>query len=203
MSPPVNHEYCSHPGGSVRGRDASCWQMPAWLAYLTVDARSPRKLDFGCPTQSGKGDGVMAIRVHAQTLEHLHGPLERTSHQLFCNLIPPASRHGESNPRYKHQKTRSRKSTDRAGTLVKCDPSIKALILNLDKESNNQYVIEDLGDEEHLLVKNDRIEELKRRVRDACDLAHVLGPLLIHHRRYQSASKPSWTKKSSGSPCAS
>ncbi|KAF9741681.1 hypothetical protein PMIN02_000650 [Paraphaeosphaeria minitans] len=52
------------------------------------------------------------------------------------------------------------------GVLVKCDPSIKALILNLDKEFGNQYVIEDLGDEEHLLVKNDRIQELKRRVQE-------------------------------------
>ncbi|KAK3210115.1 hypothetical protein GRF29_44g1700848 [Pseudopithomyces chartarum] len=50
------------------------------------------------------------------------------------------------------------------GTLVKCDPSIKALILAIDKDSGNKYVIEDLGDEEHLLVKNDKVAELKRTV---------------------------------------
>lgn len=59
---------------------------------------------------------------------------------------------------------------DQAGTLVKCDPSIKALILNIDKESGNRYVIEDLGDEEHLLVKNDQIHDLKRRVQEVSAL---------------------------------
>lgn len=69
------------------------------------------------------------------------------------------------------------KVTDRTGTLVKCDPSIKALILNLDKEASNQYVIEDLGDEEHLLVKNDRIQELKRRVQEVRIAVRSLEPL--------------------------
>lgn len=55
---------------------------------------------------------------------------------------------------------------------MKCDPSIKALILTIDKESGNKYVIEDLGDEEHLLVKNDRVAELKRTVQHVCASAH-------------------------------
>ncbi|KAJ4295626.1 hypothetical protein N0V90_007639 [Kalmusia sp. IMI 367209] len=49
------------------------------------------------------------------------------------------------------------------GTLVKCDPSIKALILEIDRREGNEYVIEDLGDEEHLLIKDVKIERLKHR----------------------------------------
>ena len=57
---------------------------------------------------------------------------------------------------------------------MKCDPSIKALILNIDKDFGNRYVIEDLGDEEHLLVKNDQIHDLKRRVQEVGVLVRVV-----------------------------
>jgi TFIIH basal transcription factor complex TTD-A subunit len=93
---------------------------------------------------------------------------KHTPHQLCSDLISsPAHHHGEGSPRYGPHSPRLRKLTYGTGTLVKCDPSIKALILNIDKESGNRYVIEDLGDEEHLLVKNDQIHELKRRVQEA------------------------------------
>ena len=57
---------------------------------------------------------------------------------------------------------------------MKCDPSIKALILNIDKDTGNRYVIEDLGDEEHLLVKNDQIHDLKKRVQEVGILIRIL-----------------------------
>ncbi|KAI0156905.1 RNA polymerase 2 general transcription and DNA repair factor tfiih component [Xylariaceae sp. FL1272] len=50
------------------------------------------------------------------------------------------------------------------GTLVECDPSIKSIILAIDSE-NNDYVIEDL-DDNHLLIKDVMVQQLKARLED-------------------------------------
>ena len=49
------------------------------------------------------------------------------------------------------------------GTLVKCDASIKAMLVDIDSKNNNEYIIEEL-DEEHILVKETKINELKSRL---------------------------------------
>lgn len=49
------------------------------------------------------------------------------------------------------------------GTLVKCDASIKAMLVDIDSKNNNDFIIEDL-DEEHLLVKESKIGALKARL---------------------------------------
>jgi TFIIH basal transcription factor complex TTD-A subunit len=49
------------------------------------------------------------------------------------------------------------------GTLVKCDASIKAMLVDIDSKNNNEYIIEEL-DEEHLLVKETKVNELKARL---------------------------------------
>lgn len=49
------------------------------------------------------------------------------------------------------------------GTLVRCDASIKAMLIDIDSKNNNEYIIEDL-DEEHILVKETKINELKARL---------------------------------------
>ncbi|KAF2861379.1 nucleotide excision repair, TFIIH, subunit [Piedraia hortae CBS 480.64] len=46
------------------------------------------------------------------------------------------------------------------GVLVKCDPSIKAVLIKINDEHQNAFIIEDL-DEEHLLVHTHRLDELK------------------------------------------
>ncbi|KAJ8121659.1 hypothetical protein O1611_g10042 [Lasiodiplodia mahajangana] len=48
------------------------------------------------------------------------------------------------------------------GTLVECDPSIKSIIINIDKEKND-YIIEDL-DDNHLLIKDVMVAQLKSRL---------------------------------------
>ncbi|KAL7770406.1 hypothetical protein CFE70_000340 [Pyrenophora teres f. teres 0-1] len=53
--------------------------------------------------------------------------------------------------------------TTTAGILVKCDASIKAMLVDIDSKSGNEYIIEEL-DEEHILVKETRINELKARL---------------------------------------
>ena len=49
------------------------------------------------------------------------------------------------------------------GTLVRCDASIKAMLVDIDSKNNNEYIIEEL-DEEHILVKETKINELKSRL---------------------------------------
>lgn len=51
------------------------------------------------------------------------------------------------------------------GSLVKCDPSIKAMLLKIDKDMNNEFIIEEL-DEEHLLVKETKVAQLKAQLQD-------------------------------------
>lgn len=50
-----------------------------------------------------------------------------------------------------------------SGTLVKCDASIKAMLVDIDSKNNNEYIIEEL-DEEHILVKETKVNELKSRL---------------------------------------
>jgi len=39
------------------------------------------------------------------------------------------------------------------GVLVQCDPSIKAILVKIDTEHHNAFIIEDI-DDEHLLIKS-------------------------------------------------
>lgn len=60
------------------------------------------------------------------------------------------------------------------GTLVECDASIKAIIMRLNQDGH-AYVIEDL-DDEHVLVHDDKVEELKIKLKDvlaATQYAHI------------------------------
>ncbi|KAI8950723.1 RNA polymerase 2 general transcription and DNA repair factor tfiih component [Xylaria longipes] len=50
------------------------------------------------------------------------------------------------------------------GTLVECDPSIKSIIVNIDKEKND-YIIEDL-DDSHLLIKDVMVGQLKAKLEE-------------------------------------
>ncbi|OCL10078.1 hypothetical protein AOQ84DRAFT_7380 [Glonium stellatum] len=48
------------------------------------------------------------------------------------------------------------------GVLVECDASIKAIIVKLDSERND-IIVEDL-DDEHLVIKETKLEELRQRL---------------------------------------
>ncbi|KAF2137236.1 uncharacterized protein K452DRAFT_302150 [Aplosporella prunicola CBS 121167] len=50
------------------------------------------------------------------------------------------------------------------GVLVQCDESIKTIILKIDAERND-YIIEDL-DDETLVVKADKLNDLKWRLKE-------------------------------------
>lgn len=51
------------------------------------------------------------------------------------------------------------------GVLVECDPSIKAIIVKIDTESRNDFIIDDI-DDEHVLIKSTKHDELKARLKE-------------------------------------
>ncbi|KAK4540370.1 hypothetical protein LTR36_009227 [Oleoguttula mirabilis] len=53
-----------------------------------------------------------------------------------------------------------------AGVLVECDPSIKAILVKIDTEHHHDFIIEEI-DDEHLLIKSNKHEDLKQLLRDA------------------------------------
>lgn len=63
------------------------------------------------------------------------------------------------------------------GTLVKCDASIKAMLVDIDSKNNNEYIIEEL-DEEHILVKETRVNELKARLNQVGITHHAASSAL-------------------------
>ncbi|KAL1999860.1 hypothetical protein VTN02DRAFT_3877 [Thermoascus thermophilus] len=49
------------------------------------------------------------------------------------------------------------------GVLVECDPSVKAIILKYDEERHD-YIVEDLDDDRHLVIKESQLQNLKARL---------------------------------------
>lgn len=56
-------------------------------------------------------------------------------------------------------------NTDEAGVLVQCDPSIKAILVKIDNDNSNIYIIEEI-DDETIVVKPGKDEELKKKLQD-------------------------------------
>ena len=51
------------------------------------------------------------------------------------------------------------------GVLVECDPSIKAIIIQIDNDNDHAFILEDLEDK-FLLVQESKLGELKLRLED-------------------------------------
>ncbi|KAJ9210686.1 hypothetical protein DTO166G4_7746 [Paecilomyces variotii] len=49
------------------------------------------------------------------------------------------------------------------GVLIECDPSVKAIILKYDEERHD-YIVEDLDDDRHLVIKESQLLNLKARL---------------------------------------
>lgn len=47
--------------------------------------------------------------------------------------------------------------------LIECDPSVKAIIMKYDEESHD-YIVEDLDDDRHLVIKENQLQNLKERL---------------------------------------
>ena len=67
------------------------------------------------------------------------------------------------------------------GTLVRCDASIKAMLVDIDSKNNNEYIIEEL-DEEHILVKETKLNELKGRLNNVRVSKDVTSVSLTQNR---------------------
>lgn len=62
--------------------------------------------------------------------------------------------------------------TSTVGVLVQCDPSIKAIVLKINDESNGQFILEDI-DDETVLINTKKLEELKARLKDVRRHVHI------------------------------
>ena len=56
-----------------------------------------------------------------------------------------------------------------AGVLVECDPSIKAIIERIDVQNGHGFIIENI-DDEHVLIRSTKHEELKALLKDVSPL---------------------------------
>lgn len=52
-----------------------------------------------------------------------------------------------------------------SGTLVQCDPSIKAIISKINEENGGLYISEDI-DDETCLINTKKLDELKQKLKD-------------------------------------
>lgn len=76
---------------------------------------------------------------------------------------------------------------------MQCDPSIKAIILQINAEQKNDIVIEDI-DDEHVLIKTAKHQELKRllnqvRLTYASDLTTARALIMGTQRLEDSVRK--------------
>lgn len=86
---------------------------------------------------------------------------------------------------------RSPDADPRIGVLIECDPSIKSIIVNIDS-SNHEYIIEDL-DDQRVVVKENMVGELKRRLEEVRSEARACPTKLAltkSNRGYQRRSNP-------------
>jgi TFIIH basal transcription factor complex TTD-A subunit len=54
------------------------------------------------------------------------------------------------------------------GALLQCDPPQMAMVRKIDKQNNNAYIIEEIGDET-CLVKENKVDEIKAKVKALMD----------------------------------
>ncbi|KAK2809038.1 TFIIH complex subunit tfb5 [Emmonsiellopsis sp. PD_5] len=91
--------------------------------------------------------------------------------QTSANDTPhPASQQPDNNPlQSPTTKSKSRKMPRAVkGVLIECDPSVKAIILKYDEERHD-YIVEDLDDERHLVIKESQLPHLKARLSQELD----------------------------------
>lgn len=56
------------------------------------------------------------------------------------------------------------------GALLQCDPPQMAMVRKIDRESGNAYIIEEI-DDQTCLVKENKVDEIKSRVKELMDTA--------------------------------
>ncbi len=56
------------------------------------------------------------------------------------------------------------------GALLQCDPPQMAMVRKIDRESKQGYIIEEI-DDRTCLVKEQMVDEIKRKVKEIMDLA--------------------------------
>ena len=62
------------------------------------------------------------------------------------------------------------------GVLIECAPSIKAIINRIHEQHGHDIIIEDI-DDEHVLIKNGKLDELKLLLKDVS--SKQVSPVLL------------------------
>lgn len=90
------------------------------------------------------------------------------------------------------------------GVMIQCDPSIKAIIKQVDTEHNHEIIIEDL-DDKTLIVKETLMHTLKDRLDQVCKAACDVTPRGLSNatRRYSKTRRRSTAAVRTKSPSES
>jgi TFIIH basal transcription factor complex TTD-A subunit len=129
---------------------------PRWTCgvYRKITAELRGKLSPGPAARQGWRNSAPSLR----------STLLVTTSYIYLYPALPKIHNGQSYKRWLRSSLLSPPSTlTCSGTLVRCDASIKAMLIDIDSKNNNEYIIEDL-DEEHILVKETKVTELKGRL---------------------------------------
>jgi TFIIH basal transcription factor complex TTD-A subunit len=93
------------------------------------------------------------------------------THILFSRICPSTHLKSPKMPRATAGKpnflscSRLQKTNISKGTLVQCDPSIKAIISKINEENGGLYISEDI-DDETCLINTKKLDELKQKLKD-------------------------------------
>ena len=82
---------------------------------------------------------------------------------------------------------------------MECDPSIKAIINRINDEHNHDFIIEDI-DDEHVLIKSTKLDELKLLLKEVRTAWVAQCTLLISRWEYRSSKTPSKKQRIAQTP---
>jgi hypothetical protein len=150
--------------GTRIGGDGSAWarggRVPTSVLLLSLAC---------CPS--------VEARVHNSDIDiprstnHCRRPDRRSPlnlvYQESTSLTSEPSCRELKQVRDKVQKAELQSMLTLTGVLVECDASIKAIIVKINAENGNAYIIEDI-DDEHVLIQASKHEELKARLNAVC-----------------------------------
>ncbi len=75
-------------------------------------------------------------------------------------------------------KHKNNRLTPPPGVLVECEPAIKSILVLIDSENRNEFIIEDL-DETHLFVKETMLQLLKSKLEEVSPFSPPLQDSLL------------------------
>lgn len=101
-------------------------------------------------------DDVITARPHSK--QHVCATIPSLRY-----LIHPNDEPSGIHPQHKFIREQEEMVRATQGTLITCDPAIKSILLKIDADNGNKYIMEDL-DETHLFAKEATLPEFKEKL---------------------------------------